>query len=679
MAGQDDISLKMTLDASDVESGVASVEQKVDQLGPAAGAAGNEAAAGLNEIGSAAQSAEQKVEKLDQAATETWTALSGLGKEGKAAASALAKLEAAGDSPRSLMRNAALAEVEVQQLRAAIDKAAASGHKFGPEVADSLARAEARIASATTRSGQLRDAMGDLSTRGNVAAKGFEAVAGSAGSLEGMLGQLKDTAGPAGQRMADLGFKTLALGAAFTMGYEAGGKINSFLEQHGNYLAKAIDATTLFVTGGTAEADMLRALDGPVNKSLRSHQEHAKAAADAAAAAKSLGVAFTTEGASISAFTNKTAALSLAMVTAKTNGVAWDSVVKANAPSIRSLVEEARKLGLSFDQLPPSLRMAAQGLTAFQDAQDRFTASTEDAARAARQLGSEAGAAFMSGQVREWAATHAEATVAVVESMQKAGVSTQQMSSIQRAAYTIAKQAVGEHKLATEDYARSAITRYADIATAQKRSTEEARTSASNAIANFDAQMKALNNMAVSEEEYSARKKQLYAEMQAALAASASQEAAATKASKDAMSELLASLSLSPEKFAEVGAAAGVYAQAIKDGATPTEAAAKAVEALGKNLAGIKEPLTAANLTPFAESMTTLAGSAGLAITNVGGIVEAIGKIPGQTAAAITALGNLEAKFRAVASASDAAAGSGGGGANGPEFVGPPNPSGAAG
>ncbi len=677
MAGQDDISLKMTLDASDVESGVESVGQKVDQLGPAAAASGSEAAAGLNEIGSAAQSAEQKVEGLDQAAKDTWTALSGLGDEGKAAASALSKLEAAGDSPRTLLRNAALAEVELKQLRAAIDQAAASGKKFGPEVAEALAKAEAKIGAAAARSRELADATGDLKTKGDQAAKGFEAVAGSAGSFEGILGQLKDTSGPVGQSMADLGFKGVALASAFMMGYEAGGKINSFLEQHGNYLAKAIDATTLFITGGTSEADMLRALDGPVNKSLRAHQELAKSAADAAAAAKGLGVAFTTEGTSISAWTNKVAALSLAMVTAKNNGTEWDSLVKSNAPSIRALVEEARKLGLSFDQLPPSLRMAAQGLTAFQDAQDKFKASTEDAARAARQFGQEAGAAFMAGGVKEWAAAHAEAVVAVVKAQQEAGVSTQQMSALQRLAYKTAKEAVGEHKLAIDDYARGAVTSYAAIAAAQKKSTDEARASASDAIANFDKQMKALNAMTVSEEEYSARKKQLYEEMVAATTAAAAKEAAATKQSKDAMAELLASLSLSPEKFAQVGEAADVYAKAIENGATPTDAAAKAVESLGKSLAGVKDPLAAVNLTPFAEGMASLGGAAGATITNVDGVVKAIASIPGQTAAAVKSLGELEAKLHAVAAASAAAAGSGS--SNGPEFVGPPNPSGAAG
>lgn len=658
----------MTLDAADVESEVQSVEQAVEQVGPAAETAGTQASRGFEHIGDAAQHAKE-------GAAGAWNELEKLGEQGKSAASALERLEAAGDSPRALIKNAAAAEIEVNQLRDALDKAAASGVKFGPEVGAALERAESKIGAAAKRSRELADAAGDLKTRGDQAAKGLESVAGSAGSVEGLLGRLKDTSGAtglslsdisikgktAGETFANLGFGVMAAAGAFTMGYEAGQRINAFLESHGNYLAKAVDWTVRFVSGVQSEKEMLAALDGPVNKSLRSHQELAKSASEAAVAAKAIGVAFSTEGEAISGWTNKVAALSFAMVTAKNAGQSWDSLVQANAVTIKALVEEGRKLGLTFEELPPALRLAAEGLTAFHDAQEKTRAGFEDTARAAKQLGSEAGAAFMAGNVREWATANAAAVVSTVKSWQEEGTALAKMTAVQQAAFKVAKEAVGAQKLAVEEYARSAIQKYADIEAAQRRSVDAARASAQTAEATFNAEMRALNAMSVTEEEYSTRKKAIYNEMMEAVSSAYAKETEATKESKNAQAALMDSLSLSPEKFKEVGAAASVYADAIKNGATPTDAVAKAAEALGKGLAAMQKSVEIVTIAPLTEKMGALGEASSAAITNVNGIVQAIGQIPGSTQGALASLRALEQGFRNVAAAAAAAAGAGGG------------------
>lgn len=169
------------------------------------------------------------LEKTEQSAAGAWSAIERMGQEGAAAAAALAKLDKASDSPRELARAAALADMEMQQLRAAIDRAAASGEKMSAALAGAMTSAETKIEAANVRAAKLRDTMGDMKTKGDLAAKGFEAAAGAAGSFEGMLGRLNDTGGKNAQVFAKVGFAVVAAGAAFEMGYAQGEKLRSGL------------------------------------------------------------------------------------------------------------------------------------------------------------------------------------------------------------------------------------------------------------------------------------------------------------------------------------------------------------------------------------------------------------------------------------------------------------------
>lgn len=169
------------------------------------------------------------LEKTERSAAGAWSAIERMGQEGAAAAAALAKLDKASDSPRELARAAALADMEMQQLRAAIDRAAASGEKMSAALAGAMTSAETKIEAANVRAAKLRDTMGDMKTKGDLAAKGFEAAAGAAGSFEGMLGRLNDTGGKNAQAFAKVGFAVVAAGAAFEMGYAQGEKLRSGL------------------------------------------------------------------------------------------------------------------------------------------------------------------------------------------------------------------------------------------------------------------------------------------------------------------------------------------------------------------------------------------------------------------------------------------------------------------
>jgi len=169
------------------------------------------------------------LEKTESSAAGAWAAIERMGVEGAAAAAALQKLEAASNSPRELARAAALADLEMQQLRTSIDRVRASGGQLGPGIGAAMTAATQKIEAANVRAAKLRDTMGDMKTKGDQAAKGFEATAGAAGSLEGMLGQLNDTGGKNAQAFAKVGFAVVSVGAAFEMGYSQGEKLRKGL------------------------------------------------------------------------------------------------------------------------------------------------------------------------------------------------------------------------------------------------------------------------------------------------------------------------------------------------------------------------------------------------------------------------------------------------------------------
>ena len=120
-------------------------------------------------------------------------------------------------------------------------------------------------------------------TRGDLAAKGFESVAARAGSVDGILGALKDTAGKTGQNIADLGFKVTAVAGAFSLGYDAGTKFRSFFKEiTGSELPNFSDSIANSIAGVTNLGNVFLDLPTKMNPALA-----ALAAADAAAASAS--------------------------------------------------------------------------------------------------------------------------------------------------------------------------------------------------------------------------------------------------------------------------------------------------------------------------------------------------------------------------------------------------------
>jgi len=138
-------------------------------------------------------------------------------KDVDALSAALTRMEKASDSPKTLMRAAAAAKIELDEMRDAAERLG----QVTPQMAQKFADAEQKINAAAGKARTFADAAGDLATRGNLAAQGMEAMAGRAGSVEGVLGLMKDTGGKTAQVLADIGFSVIAANQALELGKKA--------------------------------------------------------------------------------------------------------------------------------------------------------------------------------------------------------------------------------------------------------------------------------------------------------------------------------------------------------------------------------------------------------------------------------------------------------------------------
>ncbi|HQN08755.1 MAG TPA: hypothetical protein PK569_14440, partial [Thermoanaerobaculia bacterium] len=102
-------------------------------------------------------------------------------------------------------------------------------------------------------------AMKGLKDNTDGVAKGMMAASGAVGPFGEILEKLKVSSDTATGKLAGLAFKAVAIGGAFKTGYDAGTKFNEFLQNHGNYLEKAIDKVTSL---GSAYAGMKANMTG---------------------------------------------------------------------------------------------------------------------------------------------------------------------------------------------------------------------------------------------------------------------------------------------------------------------------------------------------------------------------------------------------------------------------------
>ena len=112
---------------------------------------------------------------------------------------ALAKLARAPDTPMALARATAKAKVEIDELRAALEKTPASADKMRA-INAALASADGAIETSIKRAGKLGEAQEEVKQKMGLTAKGAESLGNSFGSLDGIMGKMADSSSKTSQR-----------------------------------------------------------------------------------------------------------------------------------------------------------------------------------------------------------------------------------------------------------------------------------------------------------------------------------------------------------------------------------------------------------------------------------------------------------------------------------------------
>ena len=340
------------------------------------------------------------LEKTESSAAGAWAAIERMGVEGAAAAAALQKLEAASNSPRELARAAALADLEMQQLRTSIDRVRASGGQLGPGIGAAMTAATQKIEAANVRAAKLRDTMGDMKTKGDQAAKGFEATAGAAGSLEGMLGQLNDTGGKNAQAFAKVGFAVVSVGAAFEMGYSQGEKLRAGLTALGVQLPDLSAKTGAVVLAiesmvrGYEEAELVENAAVARARQIIALREQQAAAewALASALAKS-GLVWKDANAEREAVIAKLNAAEQILSRVAKSEQEWTEAIKVNTPELQKLKAAAEEHNIALSSIAPRTAAAVAESDKYAASASKVAAATREATAAVKDMNTVTGEA----------------------------------------------------------------------------------------------------------------------------------------------------------------------------------------------------------------------------------------------------------------------------------------------
>lgn len=181
----------------------------------------------MKKLGEASAGAAEKMKKLATESAANMSSLEIAVRRAKAATDQLGDAK----SMRDLSRGSREATIAMVDLRAEIEAATESGQKVDDEAVKALGNVENAALTAKTKLAVVGDEMGDMGTKATIAAKGMESLAGSAGSVEALMGKLKDTGGPLQQKIVDLGYAAMGLSSAFGMGYSQGEKLRKMLDE----------------------------------------------------------------------------------------------------------------------------------------------------------------------------------------------------------------------------------------------------------------------------------------------------------------------------------------------------------------------------------------------------------------------------------------------------------------
>lgn len=262
--------------------------------------------------------------------------------------------------------------------------------------ARSAAGAVAKTAAEAKTAGTALSGLKDQSTG---VAKGMMAASGAVGPFGEILEKLQVSSTGATGKIAGLAFKAVAVAGAFKVGWDAGTKFNKFLQEHGNYLEKAIDATVRF-TSARKDAEST-GLAADIDLESEAITEHTKALAGQIVARKAArnateeadrGIKESIAGWQSAADQQRKFTEEIGKVEAKfkdltKTGADWRKEVEANRAPLEAWVKRLEDAKVPLDSLPESVRAMVEYLKSLGAAAAESVAGITSLAAALESLG----------------------------------------------------------------------------------------------------------------------------------------------------------------------------------------------------------------------------------------------------------------------------------------------------
>jgi len=301
---------------------------------------------------------------------------------------AMAKLASAPDTPMALARATAKAKVEIDELRAALDKTPASAEKMGA-INAALAKADSAMQAAVARAGKLKDAQEEVQQKMGLTAKGAESLAGSFGSLDGIMGKMADSSSSLSQNVAKVGFSVVAAGQAFEFGHETGEKFRKTLEAVGVQLPDLSDKAGAVVVAiesmvrGYKEAELVEtAAMGRARQIIALREAQANAELALVRAQTAAGVEWKNADAEREKVIAKLNAVEMQLARAAKSEAEYGAAVKANAPLLVELAKAAGEHEIALGKVAPRTAAAAAEAAKLADSQKKVAEAAPAATKA---------------------------------------------------------------------------------------------------------------------------------------------------------------------------------------------------------------------------------------------------------------------------------------------------------
>jgi len=376
-------------------------------------------------------------------------------------------------SPRGIVDGAAKIRIALEDIEA---HAKATGQAIGPELAAQMQRAEAAIAAAIPRAGRLADTIADTRKQAGLAAEGYKTLGVAGGGLQSVFGAMDDAGEGWVSTLGKMGIAAFGVGQAIGL------------------------ARSIVQSATTAIQDHLNAQDALSRKLAEAKASQDKWAASTLLAQRGL-IPF---GATVEQTARNMDIYALASGRAGQRQKELAESAGVVIPNFKLLKDSAEVLGATMEGA--FKRGNAEGL-AFAQANEANLKAVEASFRAL-------GEAVPVG-VRKALDALAEVSRATKEFADEIK-RLNEAYSFDRAASEARIKALRDEA----DARKASIDSLKASIEASKQSADAARDEAAR-------RMKALNEENVSLEEYSKRKKEIYAEMNRVVDESADQEAAA--------------------------------------------------------------------------------------------------------------------------------------------------------